>query len=87
MRLIAKMGNEMSKSKIIKAANKKGIKFDDVYFGSEPTPGEIVRCWSIHVSEETQEKISIDCFIQFSNTTEVLEWIEELDSALGESNE
>src|SRR5690606_10736947 len=74
----------MSKLKIIKAANKKGFKFDDIYFGSEPTPGESVRCWSIYVSEETQEKISIDCFIQFSNTTEALEWIEELDSVPGD---
>lgn len=71
----------MSKRKILAAARRKGIVLDSVEYGWEPTPGESVPCWSIYVSEATQEHIEIEPFVQHENTAEVLAWIESLSDA------
>ncbi|WP_238919368.1 hypothetical protein [Achromobacter xylosoxidans] len=68
----------MSKRQILAAAKRKGIILDSVQYGWEPTPGESVPCWSIYVSEATQELIEVEPFVQHENTAEVLAWLDSL---------
>lgn len=70
----------MSKRQILAAAKAKGIVFDSVSYGWEPTPGESVPCWSIYVSEETSDALIIESFMQLANTEEVLAWIANVEA-------
>ncbi len=75
----------MSKRKILRAASRKGITFDELYFNRQcVTPEEIVSAWDIRLSEESENAIADadPSFTNFTpdvwNTRMVLEWIDSL---------
>lgn len=79
----------MAKRDILRAAKRKGLMLGQISYDWQPTPGESVPTWSIYIPEESQDKFDCDGFVQFANTAEVLDWIEDLQpaSALGEGVE
>lgn len=77
----------MSKRDILRAAARKGITFDELYYNRQcVSPGEIVSAWDIRLSEESENAIyeADPTFTNFQpdvwNTQMVLEWIDTLPS-------
>lgn len=62
----------MGKRAIMAAAKRAGVTIVDAWYGWHPTPGESVPGWSITFGPELDGE-----FMEFDNSTEAVEWIDE----------
>lgn len=69
----------MSKRDIERALRKKGITAEHIEYVWTPTPGEMVPCWEIHLSDEDADKFGEDSMNIFDNTEQALEWVDALE--------
>lgn len=71
----------MSSRKIKSALTKKGIRFSEVYYGWQATPGESVPGYTVSLHREDKERLErggYDILDDFENADEALEWVAEL---------
>jgi len=68
----------VAKRDIERALRKKGVVADGLSWDWQVTPGEMVPCWTLDLSDESAEKFGEDHTHFFDNTAEAIEWIEAL---------
>lgn len=67
----------MAKRDIERALKAKGIRIESLVWEWQPTPEEMVPCWSLSINDDDADRFGIDSFIQFDNTAHALCEIEE----------
>jgi len=67
----------MAKRDIERALKRKGIRPLDLYWEWQPTPGEMVPCWTLEIDEEDADRFGIYETHFFDNTEHALCEIEE----------
>jgi hypothetical protein len=74
----------MSKRIIERALRKKSITAERIAWVWTATPGEMVPCWEIHLSDAYADKFGEDNLNIFDNTAQALEWVAELEPYIEE---
>lgn len=68
----------MAKREILRAAKRKGVRIEELYYEWEATPEEMVPCWSVTFNEEDMDRYGESSFQQFDNTAHAVTWIGDL---------
>ena len=69
----------MAKRDIERALRKKGITAEHIEWVWTIAPEEHVPCWEVHLSDADADKFGEDHMHIFDNTTQAIEWAEQLE--------
>lgn len=67
----------MAKRDIERALKRKGVRIEQLYWEWQPTPEEMVPCWTLEINEEDSDRYGIDVWHFFDNTEHALREIED----------
>jgi hypothetical protein len=69
----------VAKRDIERALRKNGVTAERIEYVWTITPEEHVPCWEVHLSDADADKFGEDHMHIFDNTTQALEWVEQLE--------